>query len=589
MLTRKKYKACSPEQTVSTVQSILAKLNIETEIEFFSNTGHDYSCRLRISNKGLKEFDIGVNGKGMSKIFALASAYGELMERLQNKALCRENVIYATRNFVENANLQEFSKHQINSYLAFQYFPDESNKIISFSQLFDYIIPTFFPTHAQNINKEVLRKENKIACIFAPFVDLETNTCVDIPVEWFRAMCSSTGLCAGNTKEEALVQGINEICERYVLMKLFLKEYILPTIPMETFKGHNIYNRIADLKKDYKVIIKDCSLDLGIPVIGLLLIKQNEGSCSFRLGADFNIITALERCYTESFQGKNASEHIFNVFNIEKPSMLSQYQKALKNGTGTFPHCVLYDNKSESKFPHIDFSTYEEELNYYISLFSKLNTSIYVKDNSFLGFPAYSIYIPGFSTVDDPLFNLAETIRKKNREHFVVSPLLDIAKAIKLMPQEIIDVLPGNTIYIELQKWNTSKTSRVASAIIGMYAYVALGHYKEAHQLLKQFIDYLYTKNLRVSTTLLCTYNILVSIDRKKSFEVLRLIYGNDMINNVVKQINEISLFFQKQKFPHCFLCDKCDIKDSCHYHDIILFEHSLQSIQNEYKGYVKP
>lgn len=71
MLTRKKYKACSPEQTVSTVQSILAKLNIETEIEFFSNTGHDYSCRLRISNKGLKEFDIGVNGKGMSKIFAL--------------------------------------------------------------------------------------------------------------------------------------------------------------------------------------------------------------------------------------------------------------------------------------------------------------------------------------------------------------------------------------------------------------------------------------------------------------------------------------------------------------------------------------
>jgi len=586
MLTRKKYKSCNPEQTISTVQSILEKLNIITEIEFFSNTGHDYSCRLKIINKGIKEFDIGVNGKGMSKIYALASAYGELMERLQNKALCRENVIYATKKFVENANLHDISKHQINSCLAFQYFPDESNKIISVSQLFDYIIPTFFPTHAPNIDKELLRKENKIACIFAPFLDLANKKYVDIPVEWFRAMCSSTGLCAGNTKEEALVQGINEICERYVLMKLFLKEYVLPTIPLETFKGHDIYDRIANLQKDYKVIIKDCSLELGFPVIGLLLIKQNEGAYSFRLGADFNIITALERCYTEAFQGKNASEHIFNVFNIDEPSMLSQYPKALKNGTGTFPHCILYDNKSKSKFPHIDFSTYEEELNYYISVFSKLNTSIFVKDNSFLGFPAYSIYIPGFSTVDYPLFNLAETISKKNKEHFCVSPLLDIAKAIKVAPQEIIDVLP-KTIYLELQKWNTSKTSRVASAIIGMYAYVALGNYKEAHQLLKQYIDYLHTKNLRTSITLHCTYDILVSIDKKKSIEVLRLIYGNEMIDNVVGQINNVSHFFQKQKFPHCFLCDKCETKDSCHYHDVIFFEQSLQSIQKEYKGYI--
>lgn len=586
MLTRKKYKSCSPEQTVSTVQSILTKLNIITEIEFFSNTGHDYSCRLKIINKGIKEFDVGVNGKGMSKTYALASAYGELMERLQNKALCRENVLYATKNFVENANLHDISKHHINSCLAFQYFPDESNIIISVSQLFDYIIPTFFPTHAPSIDKELLRKEEKVACIFAPFLDLANNEYVDIPVEWFRAMCNSTGLCAGNTKEEALVQGINEICERYVLMKLFLKEFVLPTISLETFKGHDIYDRIANLQKDYKVIIKDCSLGLGFPVIGLLLIKQNEGEYSFRLGADFNIITALERCYTEAFQGKNASEQIFNVFNIDEPSMLSQYQKALKNGTGTFPHCILYDNKSESKFPHIDFSTYEEELNYYISVFSKLNTSIFVKDNSFLDFPAYSIYIPGYSTVDYPLFNLAETISKKNKEHFCVSPLLDIAKAIKMTPQEIIDVLP-KTIYLELQKWNTSKTSRVASAIIGMYAYVALGNYKEAHQLLKQYIDYLHTKNLRVSTTLRCTYDILVSIDKKKSIEVLRLIYGNDMIDKVVGQINNVSQFFQKQKFPHCFLCDKCETKDSCHYHDVIIFEQSLQSIQKEYKGYI--
>ena len=52
-----------------------------------------------MKNDGLGNFNIGTNGKGMNELYAKANAYGEFMERLQNKALFRTNLKYATKNY----------------------------------------------------------------------------------------------------------------------------------------------------------------------------------------------------------------------------------------------------------------------------------------------------------------------------------------------------------------------------------------------------------------------------------------------------------------------------------------------------------
>ena len=58
-----------------------------------------HSCRLRLGDEALVDLDIGVNGKGMSARYALASGYAELMERLQNQVLFHpRQQLFATRS-----------------------------------------------------------------------------------------------------------------------------------------------------------------------------------------------------------------------------------------------------------------------------------------------------------------------------------------------------------------------------------------------------------------------------------------------------------------------------------------------------------
>ena len=74
-----KFKDACPMDTVANIQQLLNKLNIETE-EKWHESGLDNCWSLTVSAKG--GFPIA-NGKGVSKEFARASAYGEFIERLQ--------------------------------------------------------------------------------------------------------------------------------------------------------------------------------------------------------------------------------------------------------------------------------------------------------------------------------------------------------------------------------------------------------------------------------------------------------------------------------------------------------------------------
>jgi len=77
------HKDRNPLDTIRQIRACLDKISIfttESKWNSFSNNLH--SVRLDIVDLP----SVGQNGKGVTKEFALASAYGELMERLQNQA-----------------------------------------------------------------------------------------------------------------------------------------------------------------------------------------------------------------------------------------------------------------------------------------------------------------------------------------------------------------------------------------------------------------------------------------------------------------------------------------------------------------------
>lgn len=88
----KQYKNRKPEETIAIIQELLEnKLGINTyERLFQERNGLFHSCRIVLDNGSwLRTINIGTNGKGMTEAYSKASAYGELMERIQNYALLR--------------------------------------------------------------------------------------------------------------------------------------------------------------------------------------------------------------------------------------------------------------------------------------------------------------------------------------------------------------------------------------------------------------------------------------------------------------------------------------------------------------------
>lgn len=571
MYTRSKYKSENPSKTISQIQNILLSLNIAVKVDVQSNFGYDFSCRLSICNGGLEFFNLGSNGKGMSEEYAIASAYTELLERLQNKALLNENIVYATRNFLRFHNY-EFKNFPI---LDFLYYPDETIQFLTKDDIANDIVPNFFPS----CKYLSLNSNNYYPCIFAPFEDLIDKSFKMIPVEFFRAMCGTTGMCAGNNKEEAITQGINEIFERYVLMKLYTTSVDLPSIEVSSFKGHEVYNRIKSLEDKFNVFIKDCSLGIGLPVIGLLLVNPKDGTYAFRLGADYNIITALERCFTESFQGKNSAQLIFNRFDINNPIDTREYKKALKNGQGRFPHSVLAHSSSQSRFPHHDFQSYVEELDYYKDYIQSLGTHLYIKDNSFLGFPSYAVYIPDYSIIDDQLFDFAKMIEDKRRTYGKKNSLLNIAESINCSPIELLASLEDSN-YVVLQKWNTAKSSKINSKILGMYVYLAKNNYHEA----KKIIEKNYKDN-RAPVELRCAYDIISLIEDNKDLTSLYLLYGTQMVEEFVQRMDNVIDYLNHQPFSTCFHCSNCPILNTCKFKEILIFEKKYRRCKKHSVG----
>ena len=99
-------KESDPLKTVEAAGSILSAHNIFTT-EIWKNNGNDarsYSLQLLAPELG-----VSTNGKGVTRRYALASAYGEFMERLQNMILLP---------------VEKLSADDTQTY-GFCYFPDE--------------------------------------------------------------------------------------------------------------------------------------------------------------------------------------------------------------------------------------------------------------------------------------------------------------------------------------------------------------------------------------------------------------------------------------------------------------------------------
>jgi len=385
------YSICKdeiPEKTVEKIKNILKSINIELSEKFF----YDETCinspvSLRVYSEKLS---IGANGKGTSIINARASAYAEFMERLQNSIMI---------NFLPEVNLLREKKPS-----DFSVFNDYSSDIKEYFQKKKDIL---------SLNK--LCEINE--CSFSEFFSLKDNKVYNFPYSIIRIMDGSNGMAAGNTLEEAIVQASSEICERYVLRKVIKEKLSLPDILSDDYIHYtNIKNILEYYKKlGFEIFIKDASLGGLLPCVCVVIVNRQKNFLHLSFGSHPSLPVAIERSLTEFAQGKNVKEYAADpsfspVFSSEKlkyasPSqlVLSMFHRILSFEITEELEDQFLSSKSDYLYTKNAFISEKDSqsnkmlLNFLFEKLFKITDDIFIRNNSFLGFPAVKVFIPNIS------------------------------------------------------------------------------------------------------------------------------------------------------------------------------------------------
>lgn len=447
------YKEQNPEATVRQIQEILARLNLETE-EHWLPESSAATCSLRLTIKGT---DIGTNGKGVSRAYARASAYGEFMERLQNNFL----VIFEGNHRKED---------------GFEHFPDE--KFLTSAQLGDLkhgMMETFFSISGLNEKSgeeraDFIRKYHKIDFFLDgridsyethPFYSLKEKRDVDVPYYLCMMLYGSNGMCAGNTPAEALVQGLSEIIERHVQEKILLENPVLPDIPDAYIRKYPyIWQRVEMLRNlpGLTISMKDCSFGGKYPVAALLINEKNTGRFGLKLGCHPDYGVAMERAITESAQGGDFFDYATRSrldFSNKDVSSGANICFSYKMGYGNFPY-QLFGSKPDWEFTPVPDVSGKDNTSILKDMVDSLLADGYdvmIRNTSWLGFPAYHILVPGMSEIMrecSPLF-----LKVYNSKMYLMERL----KNPEILTGKDVRLIRGVLDFLAQKKLNTSISS----------------------------------------------------------------------------------------------------------------------------------
>lgn len=605
MKNYKEYKEINPERTINNIRSILTDLNILL-LDSNANCDDIYACRVVLGNQNLDKLGIGMNGKGSTFEYALASGYAEFMEKIQNRFLCdHTHMFYGTRKFVDSLpDDSKFKKRLYEEELILDFKYDEREEYWNLEQ----VLTTFgnelmLLYHANNIEelKSILTDTIRIEVnniLMVPCFSQKDNNEVFIPIELVLYAVGSNGMTAGNSAQEALLHGFCEIFERYALKNIYYQELTPPTIPIEEFAETPVYEKINYLieKKGYEIIIKDCSLGQGLPVYGAIIIDKKNHLYNFKLGSDFVPYIAVDRCLNEAYQSEkgfiglqmefswtNAQKH-----SIDKNTINSNYHKALESGSGIWPLSILYSVPSyqySGENPAFGISN-ESDLQYCIKIVKELGFNIYIRNNSITDFPAYYIIIPGMNQV---LYSKQEYEKKFGKgileymrsyprlTNMTLGEVKELALAIESRLQE------GYSINIIQDYFLFNTNEDLLNIDINIFLCMLFYHAEDFVKS-KKYLDS-YIKKSSIASSYLYAFSDFIKfvhVEKLSMNEVaiiLSRLYGKKLTDEIIADMSNPQRIFQQYDFPTCFKCENCKVEETCQFFKMINIEKQVNNL----------
>ena len=336
------------------------------------------------------------NGKGASKKAALASALGEYFERLSTN--------YFWTDFYLG---QDIANGDFVHYPNEKWFPIEDEALLPQGILDDRLFEHFDPN--QELTPELLvdlqsgNYERGIVAL--PYVRQSDQQTVYIPQSIISNLYVSNGMSAGNSQFEARVQGLSEVFERYVKNKIIAEAISLPLIPQEVMARYpSIQAAIDKLEQEgFPILAYDASLGGKYPVICVILLNPNNGTCFASFGAHPKFQVALERTVTELLQGRSLKDlDVFSPpsFNNDDVAEHANLETHFIDSSGLISW-DLFKDTPDYEFADWNFSGKDthEEYDNLMAIFRAEKKDVYIMDYNHLGVYACRIVVPGMSDI----------------------------------------------------------------------------------------------------------------------------------------------------------------------------------------------
>ncbi|WAJ72107.1 30S ribosomal protein S12 methylthiotransferase accessory factor YcaO [Catenovulum adriaticum] len=395
-----KGKDSALETSIETMQSKLKSFGFEVEEASWLNpVANCYSVHIKDPTCGL----MFTNGKGATDKACLASALGEYFERLS----C--NYFFADFYLGKEISESEFVHYPNEKW--FEHDGEHMPAGLMDESLWDYFDPNRELTPDQIFDWNSGVGERGICA--APYHRVRDGKDIYIPINVIANIFVSNGMSAGNTQNEARVQGLSEVFERYVKNKIIAEGICLPEVPAEVvarfpkieaackaLEGHGFHLRIAD-----------ASLGGRYPVMSVTLINPTDGSVFASFGAHPSFEVALERTVTELLQGRSLDQlDVFQPACFDEAEIASPHNIELHfiDSSGVISYDFFKD-QADYQFADWDFdSDTATEYDTLVNLIHDMGFDIYISDYRHLDVYACRILVPGMSDiypVDELLWN----------------------------------------------------------------------------------------------------------------------------------------------------------------------------------------
>ncbi|WP_028584386.1 YcaO-like family protein [Desulfogranum mediterraneum] len=215
-----------------------------------------------------------------------------------------------------------------------------------------------------------------------------------IPFSWFYAINEFNGPSAGNTYEEAVIQGISEVIERHVCALISRDQLVTPIIDQDSITDPVARGLLEKFKAhDIELVLNDFSLDTGIPTVGALAWDPatfpEKSEIVYTAGTTPDATKAVIRALTEVAQlaGDFNSGSNYVASGLPKPLQLSEVE-----------HVVRSSRRIRlEEMVDVDDSDIYQEVQNCVAAVRRMGTDVYVVDTMHpeLQIPAIYTIIPG--------------------------------------------------------------------------------------------------------------------------------------------------------------------------------------------------